>query len=82
MRKKGFHAGEYAYFVARLEPKGPYELRYRQIQSAKRDGDKVSYSFSLDGRILELPASRVFDDAERAAGCAKRLNLRISQKMR
>lgn len=80
MRKRGFHAGEYAYFVTRFDPKGPYELRYRKIESAKRDGDKVSYSFSVDDRTIEIPAARVFDDAERAVGCVKRLNLRIAQK--
>ena len=74
MRRKGFHAGDYALAVFQPSPKSKYVYRYLQIQSAVRDGDKVRYNFLIDGMTMELPPARVFDDPERAETCVLRLN--------
>ena len=73
-KENGFHAGDFALVVHRTNAGASYQVSLLRIVSAMRDGDKISYSFFLDGAAFSVSSKQVFDDKNDAQNFADSLN--------
>lgn len=68
----GFHAGEMVWAVYQDAPGREYQCRLSKIDSATRDGDKVTYR--VKNHTKPLSERRIFGDTEAAQRCCDKLN--------